>query len=78
MKREITTVRFATHLHLGTGLDLQVSLTNGQPILNVPTTLEFFDDNFLVLKFDGKTKDQKYSQLIPMSQIATIMFKEAK
>lgn len=78
MKREITMIRFAEAIHIGKSLDVNSSLSKGQTIVGVPIELAFDGDHFISVTFKGKTKEEKYVQLIPIAAVATILFNEVK
>lgn len=79
MKREITLVRFTEALHIGKSLDVNSSLSKGQLVVSVPIELDFDGDRpFISVTFKGRTRDEKYVQLIPFASVATILFNEVK
>lgn len=72
--RKIQVVRFHDNLMLGKSLDLKSSLAWGDSVLGTPVELYFYDQTFMMVKYCGKSVDQKYSQLIPFAQVATLIF----
>lgn len=78
MKKLITVVRLVQDTYVGKSLDLNKTLTNGGSVDGVPIELDFHDERFLSVRFTGKTKEQKYVQLIPWASVATVMYDEVK
>lgn len=76
--KKIKVIRLASDVLLGTSLEPCKCLTEGGALTGVPYTLDFYDEMFFVINFIGKTKEQKYSQLIPFARVDTIIFTESK
>lgn len=78
MKKVITLVRLVQDTYVGKALDLNKTLTSPGTVMGVPITLDFHDATFLEVRFNGKTKDEKYVQLIPWACCATVQYEEVK
>ena len=69
---KISLVRFAQPFSVGKSLDVRSSLEDGERVLGDPIHLHYYNDVFLRVDF----VDGKYSQLIPWSQISTVLYSE--
>jgi hypothetical protein len=71
--RKVNLARFAQHLAIGRGLDMQSYLESGMRILGVPIRLSWFDATFMAVHFEGLRKEDQYLQLIPWSACGTVL-----
>lgn len=58
--------------YVGKVLDLNKTLTNGGSVQGVPISLRVHSDLFLAVDFNGKRKEEKYTQLIPWANVASL------
>jgi len=72
--KKVKLVRFKEHIAVGTGLDQKSYLEDDGTVLGVPIKLSKYDETFLRIDFKGRDKVNQYSQLIPWSAIATVLF----
>lgn len=70
---KIKIVRFNQAVMLGTQLDVNSSLSEGQTVLGRSIEMSYHDSTFLKIKFLG---ENPYCQLIPWAQVATVIYEE--
>jgi hypothetical protein len=75
---EILVVYFVSHVNIGKSLDMRTNLSQGQIVLGECVNIGLWNDNFLRLDYTNKSEGyQAYSELVPMSQVSKILFKQA-
>jgi hypothetical protein len=75
---EILVVHFTSHVAIGKALDVRTNISQGQIVLGECINISLWDDNFLRLDYTNKSDGyQAYSELVPMSQVSKILFKQA-
>ncbi len=70
----LTNVRFTQPIHLGRALDLHSFLEPGTRVSSDPVDIAWFNDTFLRISF----RNGNYSQLVPWSQVAAVLYTESK
>ena len=75
---EILVVYFVSHVNIGKSLDTKTNLSQKQIVLGEVIDISLWNDNFLRLDYTSASGGfQAYSELVPMAQVSTILFKQA-